>query len=143
MRRVDDEDIHPCIHESPRAIAIVRRADRRRYAESSVLILVRVREVAPLVDVLDGNQAAQNSLLVHYGQLLDPMLAEYRLRFVEGGADRRGDEVLRRHRFAERAVEIALELEIAVGNDSDELSIAIDDGNAGDLEALHERDGFA
>ena len=71
------------------------------------------------------------------------MLAEYRLGFIERGADGRGHEILVRHRLAQRTIEVALELEITIGNDSDELPVAVYDRDAGDLEPLHQRDRFA
>src|SRR5207237_6245446 len=122
------------------SIAIIRRADRCGDAEPPMLTLFRVREVAALMDVLDGYQSAQRSLLINHRQLLDAMLAEYRLGFIERSAYGRGDEILVRHRLAQRTIEIALELEITIGDDSDELPVAVYDRDAGDLEALHQRD---
>ncbi len=50
------------------------------------------------------------------------MLAEDPLGLVERRADGRGDEAVRRHRLAKRAVEVALELQVAIGDDPDELA---------------------
>ncbi len=44
-----------------------------------------------------------------------------------------------RHRLADRLVEIALELQIAVGDDADEPALSVHDRHAGDLEPPHER----
>ena len=61
---------------------------------------------------------------VHHRKLLDAMLAEDSLRFVERRADRRGDQTRRRHRVTHRTIEAALELQIAIGDDADEAIIA-------------------
>src|SRR5258707_12142080 len=111
VRRVDDQYIDSSVNERAGTIAIIRRTDCRRDAEPAVLILVRVGKVSALVDVLHGDQAAQCSLLVHDGQLLDSMLAEYRLCFLERCADGSGNEILVRHRLPQRTIQIALELQ--------------------------------
>src|ERR1700716_1638733 len=137
---VDDQDVDSRIDQRPRAIAVIRGANRRRHTKPSVLVFVRVREITTLVDVLDGDQSAKDSLLVDDGKLFDAVLPEYCLGLVERGAHRSGDEILRRHRFAERTIEVALELEVAIRDDTDESVVAIYDGNAGDLEPLHQGD---
>ena len=143
MRRIDHQHIDAGIDQRASAIPIVRRANRGSDAQSAVLILVGIRKIAPLVDVLYRDQSTQRTLLVDHRQLLDAMLAEYRLGFVECSPDGGGDEILRGHRLAQWTIEIPLELEVAVGDDSDELSVAIHDWNAGDLEAPHQRHRFA
>ena len=78
-----------------RAIRIVAgRADRRRDPQPPVLVLVRVRVLAALVNVLDRDQSLQLPVRVHDRQLLDAMLAEDPLRFVERRAHGRGDQTV-------------------------------------------------
>ena len=137
MRRIDHQHIDAGIDQRASAIPIVRRANRGSDAQSAVLILVRVGKIAALMNVFHRDQSAKHTLLIHHRQLLDAMLAEYRLGFVECSPDGGGDEILRGHRLAQWTIEIPLELEVAVGDDSDELSVAIHDRNAGDLEAPH------
>ena len=113
------------------AAAPIAAATRRR----PMLVLVRVRKLAALVNVLDRDQTAQHALRVHDGQLLDAVLAENLLGLVERRAHRRGDEILLRHRVVQRPVEAALELQIAIGDDADELARRVHDRHARDLEA--------
>jgi hypothetical protein len=40
-------------------------------------------------------------------------------------------------------IQVSLELEVAIGDDSDEMPAALDDWNSGDSESRHQRDRFA
>ncbi len=142
VRRVDHQNVDTCIDERSRAIDVFCCADRSRDSQPAVLILVRIRKSASLVNVAHRDQSAQHSLLVHNRQLLDPMLAEYSLGFVECRADGSCDEITR-HRHLDGLIEIPLELKVAVGNDSDETAATRYDRNAGDPESRHQRDCFA
>ena len=95
-------------------------ADRRGHAKPAVLVLVGVGMLAALEDVLDRDEPLEHALGVHHRQLLDPMPGQDPLGLVQPGADRRGDQLLLGHRLADRLVEVALELEIAVGDDADQ-----------------------
>jgi hypothetical protein len=127
---------------STRAQKISTGTDRRRAAKAAVLILVRVRVLSSLVNVLHRDQTAERTILIDDRKLLDSMLAEDPLGFIQCRPDRRGHESRRRHALANRLAQFALELQVTIGDDSDELPLAIDDGHAGDLEAIHEGDGF-
>src|SRR5206468_2559967 len=80
----------------------------------------RVRILTALVNVLDRDETFEGAGFVHNGQLLDAMLAEDAFGFVKRGAFACCNEVLRRHRFTQRTIEVALELEVAVRDDADE-----------------------
>src|SRR5207253_2575813 len=69
---------------------------------------------------------------------LDAVLGEDPLRLLERRADGRRDEALLRHRGANRAVELALELEIAIGDDADQAPRVVHYRDAGDAEPLHQ-----
>jgi hypothetical protein len=85
-----------------------------------MLVLVRVGMLAPLEDVLDGDQAAQHAFGVHHRQLLDPVPRQDPLRLFQRGAHRCRDEIGLGHGLVNRPVELALELEVAVGDDADQ-----------------------
>src|SRR6185503_15542741 len=51
---------------------------------------------------------------------------------------RRSDQLVLRHYVANRTVELALELQVAVRDDADELPRPVDDRHAGDLEPHHQ-----
>ena len=144
VRRVHHDHIHaggdqaPCPHRRVRSAA-----HRGGHPEPAVLVLVGVRVLPPLEDVLDGDEPLEHAARVHHRQLLDPVLGQDPLGVVEAGADRGGDQVLPGHGLADRLVEVALELEIAVGDDADEPALAVHDRHARDLEPPHQLVGFA
>jgi hypothetical protein len=108
-----------------------------------VLILVRVGILSALENVLDRDQSPEHTLLVHHGKLLDPVLGQNPFRLVEPGANRCGDQLVLGHHLADRLIEIPLELEIAIGDDADQLPRGIHDRDAGNPEPVHQGGGFA
>src|SRR2546428_205621 len=107
-------------------------------AEAAVLVLVGVGMLAALEDVLHGDEALQNAVPVHHRKLLDTVRAEDPLRLVERRALGRRDQAVLRHGVADRAVQLALELQVAVRDDPDQLPRAVHDRHARDLEADHQ-----
>ena len=57
VRSVDHEHVDAGIDERPRAIAEIHRSNRGGHHQPAVLILVRVRELAPLMNVAHRDQA--------------------------------------------------------------------------------------
>ena len=76
-------------------------------------------------ELLEPTHLARRRALVSPERALDPEPSRLPqggttyLCAVEAGADRRDEELILRHRVADRLLEIALELEIAVGDDAD------------------------
>src|SRR5438094_721976 len=142
--RVDHDDVAARVHERSRAPQRVRRAAHGSGdPQAAVLILVGVRMAPPLEDVLDGDQPLQDAALVDDGQLLDPVLSEDLLRLVQGGADGRRHQTILGHRLPDRAVELALELHVAVRDDPHQAARAVHDRHARDPEPLHQPDRLA
>jgi hypothetical protein len=141
---VDDDRIDTGLDQCLRPDEIVARAPhRRRNPQSPVLVLVRVGILPAFVNVLHCDQTAQRARFVHDGELLDPMTREDLFRFVQRRTHRRRDEPVVCHRLAQRPVEIALELQVAIRDDADELSIVVHDRDARDPEPVHQCIGFA
>src|SRR5947208_33821 len=103
-----------------------------------VLILVGVGMPPALEDVLDGDQALEDATLVHDRQLLDAVLGEDPLRIVETRAHRCGHQAILGHRVADRTIQLALELQVAVGDDAHEAPGVVYDRDARDAEPLHQ-----
>jgi hypothetical protein len=103
----------------------------------------RVRVLDLLLDVLHGDEAAQDAVGVHHRQLLDLVAVEDLLRLRERRPDRRGDEVARGHERRDGLLDVALEAEVAVREDPDEHARGIGDRNAGDLVVRHQLEGLA
>ncbi len=140
VRRVHHQHVRPGAHQRLGArLAVGAGADRGPDAQAPQLVLGRVREADGLLDVLDGDQAAELIPLVDHRQLLDPVAVQDLLRLLERHARLRGDELLLGHHLAHGAVETLLEAEIPIGQDADQLA-APGDRQAGDAVLLHDRE---
>ncbi len=112
-------------------------AEGGTHPEPAQVVLRRIGIVDGLLDVLDGDEAAQGSGLVHDQQFLDAVVLEDDLGFLEGGAHGNRDQVLLGHAVPHRQIHVGLEPQVPVGQDAHELVI-LDHGNAGDLVLGHE-----
>src|SRR3989449_440248 len=97
-----------------------------------------VQTCALPIYVLDGDQTLEDAFVVHDRELLDAVLGEDPLRFVEPRADWRGHQTVLGHRVADRAVQLALELQVAVGDDAHQAPGVVHDRDARDAEPLHQ-----
>jgi len=144
VRGVEHQHVDAGSHERLRARKVVaRRADRGGHAQAAVAVLVGRGVLPALVQVLHGHEPAQHARGVHHRQLLDAVAAHDRLGLVERGAGGGRDELVLGHRLGERAVEGALELQVAVGDDAHQPPLVVDHRHARDLEAGHELHGLA
>ena len=76
-------------HQFLRALQeIAGGADRRAHAQPALLVLGRVRILQLLLDILDGDQALQDVMLVHHQQLFHAMPVQDRFGLFERGAHR-------------------------------------------------------
>ena len=104
VRRVDDEHVGARRDQRLRALERVRAdADRGADAQPALRVLRRERELDPLLDVLDRDQALEHAVGVDDGQLLDPVAVQELLGLLERRPDRRGDEALARSSPPRRA----------------------------------------
>ena len=85
----------------------------------------------------------QPALLVDQRQLLDLVPGQQRHRVGAGDADRAGDQRHLRHHVADQPAGIALEPHVAVGDDAEQLQVAIDDRHTRDPVAPAHRVGLA
>ena len=141
VRGVDHEDVDVGADERAGALDRVRAdADRRTDPEPPLLVLRRQRELDPLADVLDRDQAFQPPVGVDDRQLLDLRPVQDLVRLVEPGADRRSDEVPRGHQRGDGLAQVRLEAEVAIREDPDEDAVLVRDRHTGDVVALHQLD---
>ena len=73
-----------------------------------------------LREVLDGDQPAQPAGVVDDRKLLDLVVLQQTQCVVARHADRRGDQRRRGHHVADEPLVVALEADVAVGDDADE-----------------------
>lgn len=99
--------------------------------------------VLHLRQVLIGDEPHQTAVVVDHRELLD-LVVEQHLRGVRKFGVVGGDEpVAGRHHLGDAARHVALEAQVAIGDDTDQLAVAIDDGNAADAVLAHQIEGVA
>ena len=76
-------------------------------------------------------------VLIDHRELLDLVLLEDGGSGLEVRLLMRGDEVLGRHDLRHLLVEVGLEAQVAVGDDTDEVALVIDDRDAADMVVVH------
>ena len=123
VRGVHDDAVHLGGNQRCHTVHHIRGdADRCAAQKTPLGVLGGVRVFDLLFDVLDGDQALEVEIVVHDGQLLLAGLAQDPLRLFQRDADLRRDQVLLGHGLGDLAVEVCLELQVAVGDDADQLS---------------------
>jgi hypothetical protein len=138
---VDDEDVALGRDEGPGPVEEVGAdADGGADPQPAHTVLGRVGVLDPLEDVLVGDQPLEVVAVVDDEELFDLVIVEDFLRFVERGPDGDGDK-LAGHDLLDRQVEAALEADVPVGQDADELVRLVRDGQARDAVFLHDLEG--
>ena len=138
MCRVENDDVYMCVDELLCTLDDIGCDTECSTAEESALyILRRVRILHLLLDILDGDETLQITLIIDDRELLYLRTCEDLLRFLEGGTLLRRYEVLARHALADLLRVVLLENEVTVRDDTDEL-LALGDWHAGDAELRHE-----
>ena len=103
-----------------------------------MLIFVGVRILPTLEDILHGDQAAKLAVLIQHREFFYSMFAENFLGFVECGSHGSRNERVLGHRLGNRSIEILLELQISVRDNTHQPILIVDDGYPRDLESRHE-----
>jgi hypothetical protein len=124
VRGIDGQHVHLARHQFLRALQkIAGGADRRAHAQTPLLVLGGIGIFQLLLNVLDGDQALQDVVIVHHQQAFPRGAGAGSLRFLERGAHRHGDQIVLGHHFGDRQVEARLEAQIAVGEDAHQLAV--------------------
>ena len=76
-------------------------------------------------------------VLIDHRELLNLVLLEDGGSGLEVRLLMSGDEVLGRHDLRHLLVEVGLEAQVAVGDDTDEVALVIDDRDAADMVVVH------
>ena len=131
--------------DQPLGPLVTALADRGRRGDPQppLRILAGERMRDGLFHVLDGDQSDAAILIVHYQQLLDPMLVQHPLRLVLADAFAHRHQIFMRHQFGDLLPRVGRKPHVAVGQDADQLArhalvAACDHGNAGDAVILHQ-----
>ena len=144
MCRVNDNGIDACIDE---CLDAFHRVDCHTYAGSNAQtafgILTSHGFVLGFRDVLISNESDQTTVGVYYGEFLNFVLLQ---DFTCAGqiCRRVGRyEIIARHHFVDRAIEVMLEAQIAVRDNTHELHVIVYDGDTADVIFGHERQGVS
>ena len=143
VRRVEHHGIHVLIDQRLHAVHHVGRdAHARGHAQAALGVLAGVRMVLHLGYVLVGDESHQAAVVVHDGEFLDLVVEQHlggvlKLRAVGG------DQPVARHHVVDAALHVALEPQVAVGDDADQPAPGVHHRNAADLVLLHQGEGVA
>ena len=99
--------------------------------------------VLHLGDVLIGNQPHQAAFVVHHGEFLDLVVEQHFGRVLQLGLAGRNQSVAGGHDLADGTLHVALETQVAVGDDADEPAVAVDDRDTADFVLGHQVEGIA
>ena len=138
VRRVQRDHIYLAAHQRGHALhGIARYAHGGGAEQAAIGVLGGIRVFGGLLNVLDGDQAAQHVVFIHQRQLFDAVLGQNLLGLGQRGAHGRGDEIFAGHHFVNGAGFIGFKAQIAVGEDAHQLAV-FRDGHAGNAVALHQ-----
>ena len=123
VRSIHHQHIHAGLDQQRHALfRAFAHADRRADAQTSQFVLAGQGMFAGFQDVFHRDESAQFECIVHHQHALDTVLVHQVARFVAVGIFLDHDEpVARRHDVGDGLVEIALETQVAVGHDADDL----------------------
>ena len=136
---VHDQGIHLGLDQYFGSLeGLLPHSDCRCASETAQRVFTGKRVLYGLLNVLDGDQPFQVVLFVHHQQLFHFVLVQNLLGFGKTGSNRNGDQVLLRHDVGDSKIHSSLEPEVAVGENTDQLSIH-HDRDAGEPILSHDR----
>ena len=139
VRRVEHHGVDVLGDQRLHAVHRVgRNADAGRHAQAALRVLAGIGVILHLGDVLISDQPHQTACVVHHGELFDLAVEQYFLGVGEFGIVRRHEAVAGRHHLLDAARHVALETQVAVGDDADKHPVRIHDRNASDLVLFHQ-----
>ena len=140
MGGIDHEKVHTSRCERFGALSSVGHANGCCNSQTTVRVERSVRVLDPLVDVLNRDQALQNTGLVDQRKFLDPVPVENRYCVLKAGADGCRHETFGRHELGDGLAELAWRAEayVAIGEDAHETAVGITDRHTADLVTSHQ-----
>ncbi len=141
---VDHQHVHAGRDQQFDALFVaLADADSGAHEQLALRIFRGQRVFVRLLDILDGDQAAQLEVIVDDDHALEAVLVHQALGFGRVRVFLDGDElVARRHLGARFGFQVFLETQVAVGDDADHL-VALDHREAADAVLLRQRQHFA
>ena len=102
VRGVNNKDIHPFVNQQLDArLQIGTDAHCRAREQTSACIRRRVRIIAFLLNILDGDKSLQHPPLIHERQFFDAIFLQNRFRLFERRADMTRNQFFMRHEITD------------------------------------------
>ena len=123
VRGIHHDHVDPGLGQELDALfRTLAHADRRADTQAALLVLAGQRMLAGLEDILYRHQPAQFKCIIDHQHALEAVLVHQAARFFQAGIFLDGNQPLaRRHDVLDRLVQIGLEAQVAVGDDTDHL----------------------
>ena len=135
---IEHQHVNPGFHHLLSALdALDIGAHGRAHAQASLFVLGRQRKLDLFGNILNGYKTFEHEAAVHHRHFFDAVAAQDVLGLFQRGAYGNRDEVLLGHHVHHGLVEVFLEANVAVGEDTHQLAV-FGDGHAGDVVAFHQ-----
>ena len=135
--RVENYGIYLLGNEGCNAVhSIGCNADTCSYTQTTLRVLAGVGVVLELSDITIGDKAYELAIVINNGQLLNLVGQQHLGSRLKVGLVS-GYDILLGHHLVNLALHIALEAQVAVGNDTDKHTLVINNGNTANLVLLH------
>ena len=135
---VDDDCIGSGLYQCTSTLQRVgSHAHTGGHAQAALIVLAGHRLVLGLGDVLIGDKSHEVVVLVHYRELLYLVLLQYLGCGSQVGLLMRGHEVVLRHNLVYLLVELLLEAQVAVGDDTHQVVLVVNDWYAANVVVAH------
>ena len=123
VRGIHHDHVHACLgQQRDTLIRALAHAYRRANTKMTEAVFASQRVFAGFQDVLYRHQTAQLECVVHHHHALDTMFVHQVARLFQTGVFLDGNQPLKRgHDVLDRLIQIALETQIAVGDNPDQL----------------------
>ena len=134
MGGVDDDGVNASVDKSLGTLqGVDGNAYASRHAKTALVVLASVWLVLCLGDVLICYQANEMVVAIHDRKFLNLVLLQNLRGIGKIGLLVSGDKVLLGHHVVNEAIHVALETQVAVGDDAHEMILAIHHGDATDM----------
>ena len=138
MRRIQNKRIRTNLQQLLGALQhVVRDPNRGGTKQPSLRVLGGIRILHGFLDVLNGNQSLEISVVVYQRQLFNLMCHQDFFCFIERGSHPAGNKVVLRHHFFNFGIIRAEKANVTVGKNADQFSGIIRNRHAADAVLGH------
>ena len=144
MRRVDNNGINTSLHECSYALkGIVSNTDTSSHTQPTFLVLAGHGFILSLSNILIRNQSNEVILIVNHGKLLNFILLQYLRSTKEVCLHMSRHQVFAGHYLVDKSTLIQFKSQIAVGYDTHQMVLLVNDRNTTDMIFAHQLKGIS